>query len=93
MGVMTLRPSLSPNGIHFFRAYVAVRLKKNGKILKLKLVLVTTLAVEWVARLHSPEVQDSADGGSRYKLPEPDYATYVFVSLGSTIFSLQINLF
>jgi hypothetical protein len=48
---------------------------------------------KWVARLHSPEVQDSADGGSRYKLAGPDYAACVFVSLDSPIFSLQINLF
>jgi len=46
----------------------------------LKLVLVTNIAVEWLALL-SPEVPDSADGGSWYKLPGPDYSAYVFVFL------------
>jgi hypothetical protein len=54
-----------------------------SKSLKLKLLLVTNIAVEWVALLRSPEVPDSADGGSRYKLPGPDNAAYVFVFFGS----------
>jgi len=56
-----------------------------SEILKLKLVLVTNIAVEWVAFLPSPEVPDSADGGSRYELPGPNYAAYVFVFLGSIV--------
>jgi len=56
-----------------------------SKVLKLNLVPVTNIAVEWVALLRSPEVPDSADGGIRYKLSGPDYAAYVFVFLGSII--------
>jgi len=56
-----------------------------SKILKLKLVLVMNIAVDWVAVLRSPEVPDSADGGSRYKLSGPDYAAYVLVLINSII--------
>lgn len=48
-------------------------------------MLVTNIVVEWVALLRSPEVLDNADGGSRYKLPGPDYAACVFVFVGSII--------
>jgi len=57
----------------------------------LKLVLVTNIVVEWVALLRSPEIPDSVVGGSRYKLPGPDYSAYVFVFLGSVIICRYTN--
>jgi hypothetical protein len=43
------------------------------------------IAVDWVTLLSSPEVPDSADGGSRYKLSEPGYVAYVLVLIDSII--------